>query len=74
MILAPMMTTNGISMEIRKFLRQGGKFQTKKIYLVKWEVVKAPKLNGGLGIKDPEQMNKALGAKLVWRMVSGTRD
>ena len=74
MILAPKMITNKISMEIRKFLWQGGKVQSKKFNLVKWDVVKAPKLNGGLGIRDPEQMNKAQGANLVWRMVSGNRD
>ena len=68
------MITNNISMEIRKFLWKGGKVQTKKFHLIKWEVVKAPKINGGLGIRDLEHMNKVLGAKLVWRMVSGTRD
>ena len=74
MVLAAKMITNNISMEIRKFLWQGGKVQSKKFHLVKWDVVKTPKLNGGLGIRDPEQMNKALGAKLVWRMVFGSRD
>ena len=54
MILAPNMITNNISMEIRKFLWQVGKIQNKKIHLVKWDVVNAPKLKGGLGIRDPE--------------------
>ena len=68
------MITNNISMEIRNFLWQGGKVRYKKFHLIKWDVVKAPKFNGGLGIRDLEQMNKALGAKLVWRMVTGNRD
>ena len=46
MILAPKMITNSISMEIRKFIWQGGKVQNKKFHLEKWEVVKAPKLKG----------------------------
>ena len=74
MVLSPNIITNNISMEIRKFLWQGGKVQSKKFHLVKWDVVKTPKLNEGLGIRVPEQMNKALGAKLVWRMVSGSKD
>ena len=54
MILAPKMITNIISMDIRKFLWQGGKIQNKNDHLVKWDVVKAPKLKGGLGIRDLE--------------------
>ena len=72
MILALKMVTNSICMEIRKFLWQGGKVQNKKFHLVNWSTFKAPKRKGGLGIRDPEQMNKALGAKLVWRMATGS--
>ena len=61
-------------MEIRKFLWQGGKVQNKKFHLVNWATIKAPKLKDGLGIRDPEEMNKALGSKLVWRMTIGSRD
>ena len=46
----------------------------KKFHLVQWDVVKAPKLKGGLGIRDPEQMNKALGDKLVWILATGNMD
>jgi hypothetical protein len=28
-------------------------------------------MNGGIGIKDPTLVNEALGAKLLWRMISG---
>ena len=48
--------------------------QKKKFHLVKWTTIKAPKDKGGLGIRDPEQMNKDLGAKLVWRMATGVKD
>ena len=71
MILTPKTVMNNINMETRKFLWQGGKVQKKKFHLVKWSIVKAPKQKGGLGIRNPEQMNKALGAKLVWRLATG---
>ena len=70
MVLAPKNVINSICKEIRKFLWQGGKVQTKKFHLVKWDTVKRAKKQGGLGIRDPEQMNKALGAKLIWRLVT----
>ena len=30
-----------------------------------------PKICGGTGIRDPTRMNLALGAKILWRIVSG---
>ena len=48
--------------------------QTKKFHLVKWATVKCSKSRGGLGIRDPEKMNKALGAKLIWRLVTGKKE
>ena len=70
MVLAPKNVINNICKEIRKILWQGGKVQTKKFHLVKWDTVKREKKQGGLGIRDPEQMNKSLGAKLIWRLVT----
>ena len=61
-------------MVIRKFLWQGGKVQKKKFHLVKWDTVKTSKSRGGLGIRDPEKMNKALGPKLIWRLVIGKKE
>ena len=37
-------------------------------------MVKRAKNQGGPGIRDLEQMNKALGAKLIWRLVIGRKD
>ena len=65
MVLAPKNIINSISKEIRRFLWQGGKVQTKKFHLVKWDMVKRAKNQGGLGIGDPELMNKAMGAKMT---------
>ena len=74
MVLAPRNVIISICKEIRKFLWQGGKVQSKKFHLVKWEMVKRPKLQGGLGIRDPEFVCKSLGAKLVWRLVTGKKE
>jgi hypothetical protein len=59
---------------IHKFLWQGGKENEKKFHMVNWSTVCAPKENGGLGIRDPEKINIALGAKLLWRLVSDGND
>eukprot|EP00253_Pinus_taeda_P017769 PITA_17769 len=41
----------------------------KKWTLVSWEKICKPKNQGGLGLDNPEILNKALGAKLWWRCV-----
>ena len=43
LILAPKIVMNNICKEIRKFLWQGGKTQSKKFHLVKWDTVKQAK-------------------------------
>lgn len=42
----------------------------QKWALVDWEIVYRPKRAGGLGLRDPEVMNKVLSAKIQWRWVS----
>jgi len=59
---------------IRKFLWQGGKANHKKFQLVNWDTVTLPKKSGGLGIRDPEVTNLALGVQLLWRIVTGEKD
>jgi hypothetical protein len=59
---------------IRKFLWQGGKSNSKKFHLVNWDIVSTPKKSGGLGIRDPEVENIAMGSKLLWRIVSGRKE
>ena len=56
---------------IKKFIWQGGKDNEKKIHMVNWSTVCAPKENGGLGIQDPERINLTLGAKLIWQVITG---
>ena len=63
--LAPKYIINNISIELRKFLWQGGKTQGKKYSLVNWDKIMEDKSNGVLGIREPGLRNKALGSKLV---------
>jgi hypothetical protein len=42
--------------------------------MVNWAITCAPKENGGLGIRDPERINLALGAKLIWRVITGEKE
>lgn len=53
--------------KLRNFLWKD-KESDKKIALIKWENLCKPKECGGLGIKNPQRKNEALGAKLVWRL------
>jgi hypothetical protein len=57
-----------------KFLWQGGKNNEKKFHMVKWTITSAPKENGGLGIRDPENLNLALGEKIIWRIITGHKE
>jgi hypothetical protein len=50
----------------RNFLWQGAQ-SSKKWALVAWNTICLPKSNGGLGIRDPELLNKTMGAKTWWR-------
>jgi len=52
-LLAPKIVLNKINTYLRKFMWEGGKTSLKKFHLVKWTMVRVPKLHGGLGIKDP---------------------
>jgi hypothetical protein len=70
-ILAPKCIAKHISMKIRSFLWQGGKSNHKKFHLVNWNQVTSSKSHGGLGIREPELMNIAMGARLLWRLVTG---
>jgi hypothetical protein len=45
---------------------QGAK---KKYHLVKWAEVCKPKDQGGLGVLNTKEMNKALMAKWIWRLL-----
>jgi len=52
----------------------GGPKQQRKWALVSWKNLVKRKEEGGLGIRDPEMLNKILGAKLWWRWLQGAKD
>ena len=71
LLLAPLTVLRKIEALLRRFLWKGGKQNENKLPLVKWEKVTAPFLEGGLHLRDLKAQNLALGAKLLWNMVSG---
>ncbi|KAK1320825.1 hypothetical protein QJS10_CPA03g01353 [Acorus calamus] len=54
----------------KRFLWCGLAAAPKKVHLVKWEVVCSSKQEGGLGVLNLEDMNKALLSKWIWRCLS----
>ena len=61
-----------VTRENKNFLWQGDKSSNlKKFHLVNWEIVSRPKICKGVGVRDPNKMNLALGAKILWRILSG---
>lgn len=48
----------------------GDSEHSKKTHLLSWETLCKPKENGGFGMKRAADMNKALLAKLCWRMMT----
>jgi hypothetical protein len=58
---------NKLVSKLRNFLLKDYD-EDKKLALIKWDNICKPKELGGLGIKNLEWQNKALGAKLIWRL------
>jgi hypothetical protein len=42
--------------------------------VVNWATTCAPKENGGMGIRGPKKLNLALGAKVIWRIITGGKE
>lgn len=70
-LIAPKRIYGLLSKKIREFLWRVGKENQKKFYLVCWNQIINPKNGGGLGIRNHKLMNKAMGPKLLWRLVIG---
>jgi hypothetical protein len=64
-LLAPTNVKLSIAQELRGFLWHGVKSNTKRMHLVNWNIVRAPKTHEGLEIIDPTLSNLALGAKIL---------
>eukprot|EP00253_Pinus_taeda_P023182 PITA_23182 len=68
-LLAPRNVSEQISKMLRDFLWQGGKGNENKMHLVKWEVVKKTRADGGLQIRDPSLTNLAMGGIFLWKLI-----
>lgn len=71
LLQAPMIFHHKLEKALRHFLWQGGKSEKRKFNLVGWKNVIQPQEKGGLGIRSPKLLNLALGAKIVWRLITG---
>ena len=47
----------------------GSAGRSKKFALVSWRIIKLPKSEGGLHIRDLRTQNLAMGAKLIWNLL-----
>ena len=64
-LLAPKGIVKDIDRLLRKFLWEGGRNEGRKMHLISWDKVKAPKMEGGLQIRDVATQNVALGGKIL---------
>lgn len=67
-IALPKSTLNSLDKMSRSFL-WGSNSERRKQHLLEWKKVCRPKYDGGLGIRSATEMNKALLAKLGWRLL-----
>ena len=70
-LLAPGSVVLKIEGLLRKFIWKGGKGNEKKIHLVSWDKIKKPRDEGGLHVRSLPIQNLALGAKLLWQLITG---
>eukprot|EP00253_Pinus_taeda_P030867 PITA_30867 len=69
--------SKGVCAKLREIFGKfvwGGPTQQRKWALVSWANLIQRKEEGGLGVRDPEILNKVLGAKLWWRWLQGGTD
>jgi hypothetical protein len=71
LLLAPGFIIQKMEAMQRSFLWEGGKQTGRRLHLISWEKISKPLLEGGLSFKKTQVQNLALGAKLLWHIVSG---
>jgi hypothetical protein len=71
LLLAPGSIINQLEALQRRFLWEGGKQTNKRAHLISWDKVSKPLMEGGLSLKNAKVQNLALGAKLLWHIISG---
>eukprot|EP00253_Pinus_taeda_P022943 PITA_22943 len=75
--LSIMATPKGACTKIKEIYGKfiwGGPNQQRKWALVSWKHLTKRKEEGGLGLRDPEVLNRVMGAKLWWRWMRGGND
>jgi hypothetical protein len=70
-LLAPASIIQKIEAMFRRFLWEGGKNSGRKLHLISWEKISNPILEGGLNFKNTHVQNLALGAKILWNLITG---
>eukprot|EP00253_Pinus_taeda_P029818 PITA_29818 len=68
------LASKGVCAKLREIFGKfiwGGPTQQRKWALVSWANLIQRNEEGGLGVRDPETLNKVLGAKLWWRWLQG---
>jgi hypothetical protein len=70
-LLAPRGIVRDIDNILRKFLWEGGRNEGEKMHLISWDKVKAPRMEGGLQVRDVATQNLAMGGKILWKMIRG---
>jgi hypothetical protein len=54
----------------KRFLWEGGKQMGRNMHLISWEKVTKPFSEGGLQFKNIHAQNLALGAKILWNLIT----
>ena len=70
-LLAPTSIIGKMDGLVRKFLWEGGKGNLNRLHLVSWDKIQKPFKEGGLQIRNLAKQNLAMGAKILWNLVSG---
>ena len=70
-MLTPALVIRKMEGLLRKFMWEGGKGNEKKLHLISWNKIQKPREEGGLQVRTLSSQNLALGAKLLWQIVTG---
>ena len=71
LLLAPAKVISQIEGLVRSFLwKSGNAGGGKKFALVSWKIIKLPRPEGGLYIRDLRNQNLAMGSKLLWNLIA----
>ena len=70
-LLAPGSVIRKLERLLRKFIWEGGKGNEKKLHLISWDKIQKPCDEGGLQVRSLTIQNLALGAKLLWQLITG---